>query len=125
MIALKCKEKTDTIDVSCETGLLLRFHQAVTHDGNVADAVVGKEGDGGEGSSLLASVLTGGTGEYCAEFSDQGASRPQTTCLVKESGDLSGCSAVPGREAKNVAVEPLEVVGLDDWVVCDRSLVAV
>lgn len=39
--------------------LLLRGSEprGKTHEGNVSDTVVGKEGDGGEGGGLLASVL--------------------------------------------------------------------
>lgn len=82
---------------------------------DVDDAVVGKPRNGGKRRRLLTSVLGGSRGENGAKLAYEGAREPEGSGLVEEGRDLSGSTSVPGGEAEDVAVEALQVVGLDHW----------
>jgi hypothetical protein len=70
--------------------------------------------EGREDGRLLAAVLASRACEAATELADERSRGPLAARLVKEGADLGRRPAVTGREAKEKAVERLELAGLDD-----------
>lgn len=83
---------------------------------NVIDTMVNEEGDGGEVSGLVTTVLGSGRGESGGKFADEGTGSPKPTCAVEERRNLSRGASITCGEAKDEAVVLLECVGSNDGV---------
>lgn len=85
-------------------------------DGDVDDAVVGKEGDGSKVSGLLSTVLGRSRGESRSVLAYEGTSSPETTSAVKEGGNLGWGTTVTSGCAQKETVKGGQVLGGDDGV---------